>query len=79
MPTVPTLPTEPTLNPSYNDLLQRWAASGHPSGPECEECGCDLTGRDVHDTGLGWVCDDCLPAAPLAGGYREREDFHADG
>lgn len=48
----------PTLNHYYNNLLKRWAASGHPSPPECEDCGCDLTGKEVHETG-NWVCKSC--------------------
>jgi hypothetical protein len=53
------MPSTPTLNAIYNDLLLRWAASGHPSTPECEDCGCDLTDKHVHDTGTMWLCDSC--------------------
>jgi hypothetical protein len=56
------MPSTPTLNVVYNNLLLRWAASGHPSPPECEDCGCDLTGKDVHDTGAMWLCDTCKDA-----------------
>jgi hypothetical protein len=54
--------TGPTLNPEYNELLARWAASGHMSEPECEDCGCDLTGRHVFDDGCMWVCERCCEA-----------------
>jgi hypothetical protein len=60
----------PTLNPEYNELLARWEASGHGSPPECEDCGCDLTGKAVVDDGCMWVCEACseLPddAFPLS-------------
>jgi len=49
----------PTLNPYYNQLLLDWAIAGDPSNPECEECGCDLTGKKVHDCGIMWCCDNC--------------------
>jgi len=70
----------PTLNPIYNDLLIRWANSGHPSPPECEDCERDLTGQEVFEVNHGWVCEDCShnhnPPSPC---ILEREDFHADG
>jgi len=53
------MPSTPTLNPLYNHILLRWAASGSPSSPECEECGEDVTGKDIHDTGTMWLCDGC--------------------
>jgi len=49
----------PTLNPSYNELLRHWAATGHPTDPQCEICGKDVTGLDIHDSGYDWRCDDC--------------------
>lgn len=49
----------PTLNSSYNRVLKRWWADGHPSTPECEECGCDLTGKKVFETPTLWVCEKC--------------------
>ncbi len=82
----------PTLNHSYNDLLKRWAAGGHPSNPECEDCGCDLTGEKVFETSTMWVCEACKPEEYEPETEEEyyletsgrcpdsgREDFHADG
>lgn len=73
------LPEGPTLNPEYNALLVIWAEEGYPSKPECEQCEKDLTGKEVHDTGLGWVCTECFPTAPRPCRGLNREDFHADG
>lgn len=70
----------PTLNPSYNELLLRWALEGHPSPPECEECHADLTGKNVHDTGVEWVGTCCKKKVLARRPPRERkEDFHVDG
>lgn len=70
----------PTRNGSYNDLLVRWAASGHDSSPECEECGTDLTGKRVHETSCGWLCTACRFDEDTAEAVTSwREDFHADG
>lgn len=68
---------EPTSNPSYNAVLLEWHLAGYDASPECEECGCDLTDRDVVETKTSWLCMDC------AAGYDEGcdegcEDFHAD-
>lgn len=52
----------PTLNSDYNDLLVRRAADGLPSEPECEDCGCDLTGKVVVDDYGTWVCESCSKA-----------------
>jgi hypothetical protein len=50
----------PTLNPEYNDVLAKWTAMGEDSRPECEDCGCDLTGREViEEDKVMWVCADC--------------------
>lgn len=55
----------PTLNQEYNNLLISWAREGCCSKPECEECECDLTGKEVFepksywDTVAGWICSDC--------------------
>jgi hypothetical protein len=85
------LPSGPTLNPEYNALLVAWAEQGHPCDPECEECGDDLTGKEVHETGIAWVCSKCKPIDPVPDEYPldydgptprrdpNREDFHADG
>jgi hypothetical protein len=73
------LPEGPTLNPEYNALLVKWAEGGYSSKPECEACGKDLTGKEVHDTGLMWVCPVCFPTAPRPQHLTDREDFHADG
>jgi len=84
----------PTLNPEYNYLLKAWAEQGFPSEPECEDCGCDLTGSHVYETSTSWLCTSCwhlgghdLPVDDDYDGYgsrervrsHEREDFHADG
>lgn len=53
------LPNEPTNNPEYNWVLQKWAKSGYPSNPECEECEKDLTGENVIELDVGWYCEDC--------------------
>lgn len=45
----------PTLNRAYNDLLIRWGNAQ----PECEDCGSNLTGKRVHDTGTMWLGDCC--------------------
>lgn len=58
-----------TLNPTYDELLSLWAAQGCPGTAECEECGGDLSGQDVHDVGWGWVCDHCA---------RHQEPWDAD-
>ena len=62
----------PTLNPEYNALLVRWAASGHVSEPECEDCGCDLTGQQVFDDGCMWVCEKCRDAEDDDAVFSER-------
>lgn len=70
----------PTLNPDYNQLLLAWAEQGSPSPPECEECGQDLTDKQVYDTETLWVCKECydnVEDPPFNVGYRE--DFHSDG
>lgn len=58
----------PTLNESYNRLLEHWnknkiLGEDEIALPECEECGTDLTGREVHCTNVLWVCDDCVEDA----------------
>jgi hypothetical protein len=81
---------EPTLNAEYNVLVSKGTHD-----LECEECGRDLTGEQVYDTGVSWVCADCNmiygiddsegiyyldPDEEGCIGIREfREDFHADG
>lgn len=65
----------PTLNPTYNHLLRQWGNAL----PECEDCGCDLTGAKVFDIGTMWVCSSCKEADDNT--YHEpdyREDFHSD-
>lgn len=53
----------PTLNPDFNELHARCVAAGvAPERPECEDCGCDLTGRDVVDDYGMWVCVPCSKA-----------------
>lgn len=54
-----TLPDVPTLNVEYNGVLRKWAFTGYGAKPECESCGCDLTGESVADVGTGWYCQRC--------------------
>lgn len=49
------LPEGPTLNPEYNGLLAAWKAQGHCADPSCEDCGADLTGKDVYEVRGGWL------------------------
>jgi hypothetical protein len=49
----------PTLNPDYNEAF---AGQTEIAEPECEDCGCDLTGRDVVDDHGMWVCVPCSKA-----------------
>lgn len=71
----------PTLNPEYNLLLVKWSiVSGEICKPECEECGCDLTGKEVHETLCTWLCSSCYRFADEnPEPYDDyREDFHSD-
>ncbi len=62
------LPEGPTRNREYNYLLTvAWPKEGYVVGPECEECGCDLTDQDVYESVVQWVCGAC--AHDLAGPY----------
>ena len=49
----------PTLTPSYNALIQFWNSIGEPMPPECEVCGKDVSGMNVVETSMGFVCIDC--------------------
>jgi SET domain-containing protein len=60
----------PTNNVSYNNLLRRWGGTE----PECEECGDDLTGQDVHETRYNWVCCGCADEASVCGGQSDYAD-----
>lgn len=54
----------PTFNPTYNKVLANWIATTTPNAkPECENCGCDLTGCDVQETAYEWLCDECASEA----------------
>jgi hypothetical protein len=49
----------PTLNPVYNDTLLDGIYK-----PQCEKCGCDLTGKQVVPAPLqmkpiDWICELC--------------------
>ncbi|MGH8335630.1 MAG: hypothetical protein ACRETL_02120 [Gammaproteobacteria bacterium] len=70
---------EPTLNENYNWTLAQWAASGHDSKPECEDCGTDLTGQHVRETRYGWFCVPCAEKPRAVAHASWREDFHSDG
>lgn len=77
------LPEGPTLNLEYNGCWHNWQKT-HPSDPECECCGRDMTGGDVEEGFYGWYCsEECLNEAERLdfGPYcsESREDFHADG
>lgn len=63
--------SKPTLNPDYNSVLDYWVREGYSGNPKCEECGCDLTGKQVYETSIAWLCQDCK--------NKDQEDFHADG
>lgn len=68
----------PTLNHSYNHLLSKWAVGGFASEPECEDCGCDLTGKEVYETATNWLCAECKEKDDNE--YHEplyRENFYA--
>lgn len=52
-------PTGPTLNLRYNMLLVRLKETGADATPLCDGCDADLTGKAVHDTSVGWLCDEC--------------------
>lgn len=67
----------PTNNQSYNECLKKWAESGHPTTPECEECEADLTGRNVIETHVNWLCEECA-AEWDDDRIDDREDFRAD-
>ena len=53
-----------TNNARYNNLLATWNKQrplNSPHLPECEQCGKDMTGRDVYAGDLGWFCSlNCL-------------------
>jgi len=36
----------PTKNKEYNYIYATWAAIGYSELPRCEDCDCDLTGKD---------------------------------
>lgn len=51
----------PTLNPEYNKYFHRISSVPNTivSVPGCEDCGKDLTGKNIIDTGLIWCCEEC--------------------
>lgn len=51
-----------TNNEEYNRLLEKWRGADPATNPECEECGCDLTGKDVYGGKYGWYCMGCGPS-----------------
>ena len=73
----------PTRNAEYNAVLASWKEQGAPSDPQCEECGCDLTGKEVVEITIGWYCETCAETydGDVTGGEwpHDREDFHSDG
>lgn len=67
----------PTNNPRYNHFFNLWDDG---SLPECENCGKDMTGKNVHEGRLGWYCSlDCLQDSESGPETDYREDFHSDG
>lgn len=48
----------PTLNVAFNQELAKRAPFGHGE-PECEECGCNLTGKNVYRVTYTWCCESC--------------------
>jgi hypothetical protein len=72
------LPSGPTLNPEYNHLLVKWAESGHDATPECEECGENLTGKQVHDTSTNWLCTSCHDKATEGFEVNDASDEYFD-
>lgn len=54
----------PTLNTEYNLILQSWEDAGEAHTPECEECGCNLTGKQVFETTVTWLCMSCWNEHP---------------
>ena len=56
----------PTKNKEYNYIYATWAAIGYSELPRCEDCDCDLTGKDVGETYIGWYCLEC---------YEKSDDF----
>ena len=56
----------PTRNTEFNYVYAAWVADGETDLPRCEDCDCDLTGKDVHETNIGWYCLEC---------YEKSDDF----
>jgi len=48
----------PTLTAAYNKELQIRSQFGHGE-PECQECGCNLTGQKVYRVASTWCCESC--------------------
>lgn len=70
----------PTLNPSYNRTLAKWAASGDDCTPECEDCGKNLSGLNVVETAYGWFCESCAePSAPRCERSKSRDLNYVSG
>lgn len=54
------IPQGPTNNSDYNRAYALWLEVPEcGTQVECEECGEDLTGKDVHERPAGWLCDCC--------------------
>lgn len=56
----------PTKNKEFNYIYATWVGIGYSDLPRCEDCECDLTGKDVGETTIGWYCLAC---------YEESDDF----
>ncbi len=50
----------PTLNKFYNEIYEIWEAIGYNELPKCDECHCDVTGKDFFESGTSWFCKDCF-------------------
>lgn len=44
-----------TLNEKYNEAV----LYDEEGDPACEECGCDLTGKQVYELSCAWLCEKC--------------------
>lgn len=68
------LPTGPTRNLEYNRCFAVWQDKKvAPDKPECEQCGKDLSRRQVYDVGE-WVCAVCKRASDYVAPTPATED-----
>ena len=57
-----------TKNAEFNAVFAEWKRQNpNHAGPECEECGTSMVGKDVVHGGWGWYCSSrCRDAADRA-------------